>query len=170
MKWTKTEGSSSAIYWHCTFTTVPFSVMITPTHDGVLAALYLVWNDATSRVVSSSPYSSVEEAKADVNNLVMNHLAQLSAQVHRECLNANVMTWRKLKEQLDQIPEDQLDETISHLDTDGYWVGEPRVELTDCDMYADEEDYRDCTGNTFISEDAELVVEKGKYFLSTCGV
>ena len=80
------------------------------------------------------------------------------------------MTWRKLKEQWDQIPEDQLDEAINHLDTDGYWVGDPRIELTSENQYMEKQDCRDVTGDTFISENTEIVVEKGKYFLSTCEV
>ena len=170
MRWNKiTSQHGVLLYWECVFVNVPFIVRIVDEKEYWKAGLLFQFGDHV-KLLTSETYPSIGTAKSEVESFVLDHLALYSAQVHRECLEANVMTWRKLKEQLDQIPEDQLDEAINHLDTDGYWVGEPRIELTECDMYADEEDRRDCTGNTFISDDSELVVEKGKYFLSTCEI
>jgi len=158
MRWTQVNNC-----WECVFANVPFKVRVWQNGTAHLFFLF----GTNQFLIHSFQYPSIEEAKADVNNFILNYLALYSAQVHRECLEANVMTWRKLKEQLDQIPENQLDEAINHLDTDGYWIGEPRIELATEDMYM-EEDLRDCTRDnlTYI----ELVVEKGKYFLSTCNI
>ena len=164
MRWTQVNNC-----WECVFVNVPFYVKVVQGKYKVESRLHFV-SPIPSTILTTSEYDSVEDAKSDVNNFVMNHLALYSAQVHRECLGANVMTWRKLREQLDQIPEDQLDEAINHLDTDGYWVGEPRIELADEDQYAEIDDFKDVTGNVVNPKDYSLVVEKGKYFLSTCQV
>ena len=158
MRWTQVNNC-----WECVFANVPFKVRVWQNGTAHLFFLF----GTNQFLIHSFQYPSIEEAKADVNNFILNYLALYSAQVHRECLEANVMTWRKLKEQLDQIPENQLDEAINHLDTDGYWIGEPRIELATEDMYM-EEDLRDCTRDNLTYID--LVVEKGKYFLSTCEI
>ena len=167
MRWSKvTNLNDVVVYWECIFVNIPFLVRVEPYKDGVKAWLNFTYGNSVNPVTSKT-YPSIDVAQAEVESFVLDHLALYSAQVHRECLNANVMTWRKLKEQLDQIPEDQLDEAINHLDTDGYWIGEPRIELADEDQYM-ENDCRDCTGDNLT--DVDLVVEKGKYFLSTCEV
>lgn len=77
------------------------------------------------------------------------------------------MTWRKLKQQLDGIPEDQLDEEVKVLDSDGDWVGEPKISNTTERMWRDINTYHDCTNSVYITkDDAEVVVEKGHYYLA----
>lgn len=170
MRWNKiTNQHGVLLYWDCVFVNVPFLVKVFDDAEGVKARLFFAPGNHLNPVTSKI-YSSIDVAQADVENFVLDHLAQYSAIVHRECLEANVMTWRKLKEQLDQIPEDQLDEAINHLDTDGYWVGEPKVELAEEDCYAELDNAKDATGRVDNPKDYSLVVEKGKYFLSTCGV
>ena len=159
MRWTKTFDT-----WECVFVNAPFKVVIVPTVDGAQASLSIEvrqWRE----VVAYKPYSSVEEAKADVNNFVLDHLALYSAQVHRECLNANVMTWRKLKEQLDQIPEDQLDEEVKVLDSSDDWYGYPEIVKANKDQFKDD-DCRNVTDFNTIVDDQVLVVENGSYYLS----
>lgn len=169
MRWSEITASGVK-YWECVFVNVPFKVVVELTPQAVTSTLYLVWNHTTHIQLAKKECESIEQAKSEVESFILDHLALYSAQVHRECLNTNVMTWRKLKEQLDQIPEDQLDEAINHLDTDGYWVGEPRIELADNDLFMESADCKDCSDWEPIGEDQELVVEKGKYFLSTCQV
>lgn len=166
MKW-KTINVGG-VSWVCEFEKVPFKVKVYPHVKGVEAILYFIHNGSLKELTSTT-YSSVDVAQVEVENFVLNHLALYSAQVHRECLEANVMTWRKLKEQLDQIPDEQLDLPINHLDTDGYWVRELRIVIAEQDQYMDN-DHRDVTDSSIIVEDQKLVVEKGKYFLSTCNV
>lgn len=167
MKWNKITSGETTLYWECNFVNVPFIVRVASHSEGVMSRLYL---PDVMLPLANKIYPSIDVAQAEVESFVLDHLALYSAQVHRECLEANVMTWRKLREQLDQIPEDQLDEAINHLDTDGYWVGEPRIELADNDLYMESADCKDCSDWEPIGEDQELVVEKGKYFLSTCQV
>jgi len=170
MRWNKiTSQHGVLLYWECVFVNVPFIVRIVDEKEYWKAGLLFQFGDHV-KLLTSETYPSIGTAKSEVESFVLDHLALYSAQVHRECLEANVMTWRKLKEQLDQIPEDQLDEAINHLDTDGYWVGEPRIELADEDQYAEIDDFRDVTGSVVNPKDYSLVVEKGKYFLSTCQV
>ena len=165
MRWTKIND-----HWECVFVNVPFKVILVDKVEFIKATLLFTEKDFWVKEIATKTYASVELAKSEVHLFILEHLAQYSAIVHRECLEANVMTWRKLREQLDQIPEDQLDEAINHLDTDGYWVGEPRIELADEDQYAEIDDFKDVTGNVVNPKDYSLVVEKGKYFLSTCQV
>lgn len=166
MRWNKVISKQEGLlHWECVFVNVPFKVIVRESVEGVEMTLY--FTNVFLNKLDSKTYPSIDVAQAEVESFVLDHLALYSAQVHRECLEANVMTWRKLKEQLDQIPEDQLDEAIDHLDTDGYWIGEPRIELADEDQYM-ENDCRDCTGDNLT--DVDLVVEKGKYFLSTCEI
>lgn len=170
MRWNKvTSQHGVPLYWECVFVNVPFIVRVETHSEGVKTWLYFTFGNQINPIVSKI-YPSIDVAQAEVESFVLDHLAQYSAIVHRECLEAKVMTWRKLKEQLDQIPEDQLDERINHLDTDGYWIGEPRIELADEDMYMEEGDCRDVTDSNIIVGDAKLVVEKEKYFLSTCEI
>lgn len=165
MRWTKVNDQ-----WQCVFVNVPFKVILVDKVEFIKATLLFTHDDFWVREIATKTYASVELAKSEVEQFILEHLALYSAQVHRECLEANVMTWRKLKQQLDEIPEDQLDEAINHLDTDGYWVGEPRIELADNDLFMESADCKDCSDWEPIGEDQELVVEKGKYFLSTCQV
>ena len=165
MKWIKFSD-----HWECVFVNVPFKVLLVDEIEFIKATLLFTEQDFWMKKIATKTYSSVELAKAEVHLFILDHLAQYSEIVHHECLEANVITWRKLKEQLDQIPEDQLDEPINHLDTDGYWVGEPRVELAKQDQYAEIDDFKDVTGNVINPKDYSLVIEKGKYFLSTCNV
>lgn len=165
MRWTKVND-----HWECVFTDVPFKVLLVDKVEFIKATLLFTEKDFWVKEIATKTYASVELAKSEVESFVLDHLAQYSAIVHRECLEAKVMTWRKLKEQLDQIPEDQLDERINHLDTDGYWVGEPRIELAKQDQYMDKADCTDVTNNITRLDDHEIVVEKEKYFLSTCEI
>ena len=163
MRWTKVND-----HWECIFVNVPFKVLLVDKVEFIKATLLFTEKDFWVKEIATKTYPSFEVGKSEVESFVLDHLAQYSAIVHRECLKSNVMTWRKLREQLDQIPEDQLDLPIHHLDTDGYWVGEPRIELAEQDQYTSEDDWRDVTDNIVRPEDQKLVVEKGKYFLSTC--
>lgn len=165
MRWNKITSGETTLYWECNFVNVPFVVRVVPNDAGVKAHLYF-----NLQALTSKTYPSIDVAQAEVHLFILEHLADYSAKVHRECLQAKVMTWRKLKEQLDQIPEDQLDERINHLDTDGYWIGEPRIELAEQDQYMDKADCTDVTNNITRLDDHEIVVEKGKYFLSTCEI
>lgn len=165
MRWTKVND-----HWECVFVNVPFKVLLVDKVEFIKATLLFTEKNFWVKEIATKTYPSFEVAKSEVESFVLDHLTQYSTIVHRECLEANVMTWRKLREQLDQIPEDQMDDPINHLDIDGYWVGEPRIELADKDQYMDEDDCRDVTDSNIIVEDAKLVVEKGKYFLSTCQV
>ena len=162
MRWTKITSGETTLYWECNFVNVPFVVRVVPDNAGVKAHLYYLL-----QVLTSKTYPSIDVAQAEVESFVLDHLALYSAQVHRECLEANVMTWRKLKEQLKQIPEEQLDEAIRVLDSDGDWIGEPKIINADESMWKDTTTHYDCTDSVYITkEDAEIVVEKGKYYLS----
>jgi len=163
MRWTEITASGVK-YWECVFVNVPFKVVVELTPQAVTSTLYLVWNHTTHIQLAKKECESIEQAKVEVEAFVLDHLALYSAQVHRECLNANVMTWRKLKEQLEQIPEDQLDEAIRVLDSDGDWIGEPEIIKASQDMYKDSELGYDCTLSH--GTDDELVVVNSHYYLS----
>jgi len=162
MRWIKFSD-----HWECIFTNVPFKVLLVDKVEFIKATLLFTEKDFWVKEIASKTYPSVEVAKSEVESFVLGHLAQYSAIVHRECLEVNVMTWRKLKEQLDQIPEDQLDEEINHIDTDGYWVGCPEIIKAQEAMWKDTTTNHDCTDSVYITkEDAEIVVEKGHYYLT----
>lgn len=166
MRWNKiTTGNGTVLCWECVFENVPYTVKVYDHCEGVMSVLYLVWNAPFSIQLDSKIYPSIDDAKYDVESFVLDHLAQYSAQVFRECFQDKIVTWRKLKEQLDQIPEDQLDEVIRILDVDNDWIGEPKIIQASQDMYEDN-DHRDCTEDNVITEDAKLVIENGKYYLS----
>lgn len=166
MRWSEITASGVK-YWECVFVNAPFKVVVELTPQAVTSTLYLVWNHTTHIQLAKKECESIEQAKSEVESFVLDHLALYSAQVHRECLNANIMTWRKLREQLDQIPEDQLVEAIRVLDSDNDWIGEPEIIKAVESMWEDTTTHHDCTDSVYITkEDAEIVVEKGKYYLS----
>ena len=165
MKWTKVNNQ-----WQCVFVNAPFKVILVDKVEFIKATLLFTHDDFWVKEIGSKTYASFELAKSEVHLFIIQQLAEYGNTVREEYIAEQVMTWRKLKQQLDEIPEDQLDLPIHHLDTDGYWVGEPRVVLAEQDQYAGEDDWRDVTDNTKWQEDHKLVVEKGKYFLSTCNV
>lgn len=156
MRWTKVND-----HWECVFVNVPFAVHIVRGKYKIESRLYF---SVFNTVLTTSEYETVEDAKSDVENFVLNYLALYSAQVHRECLEANIMTWRKLRQQLNEIPEDQLDNLVRVLDSDGDWVGEPEIIKASQDMYKDCELGHDCTLSH--GTDDELIVEEGNYYLS----
>lgn len=160
MRWIKLIDT-----WECSFENVPFKVVVTSSKEGVRANLCIVgiefWEPVTTK-----HYPSIDVAQAEVESFVLNHLALYSVQVHRECLNANVMTWRKLKEQLEQIPEDQLDEAIRVLDSEDDWLGEPEIIKAEKDRIKYKDGFKDCTDYVGSWEDREIALEKGKYYLS----
>ena len=162
MRWNKIND-----HWECVFVNVPFKVILVDKTGFIKATLLFTEKDFWIKEITTKTYPSVEVAKSEVESFILDHLAQYSAQVYHECLQDKIMTWRRLKEQLDQIPEDQLDDKINHLDPDGYWVGEPRIELAEKDFYMGINGVN-YSGSDL--EDQDLVVEKGKYFLSTCNV
>lgn len=105
MRWNKiTSQTGLFLYWECVFVNVPFVVRVLPDKAGVKAHLYL--SNVYLSELTSKTYPSIDVAQAEVESFVLDHLAQYSAIVHRECFESKVMTWRKLREQLDQIPED----------------------------------------------------------------
>lgn len=161
MRWTKTFNT-----WECTFTTVPFKVIVVPSKEGVIASLSIAVREWWE-VVATKHYASVELAKSEVHLFILEHLAQYSAIVHRECLEANVMTWRKLKEQLDQIPEDQLEEEVKVLDTATDWCGTPAIVLALDDQLQNEDNGHDVTEEDVAFCNHSVVVEKGHYYLHT---
>lgn len=162
MRWNKIHN-----YWECVFVNVPFKIVVTDEIEYMKAILYFTAGGVWNEPITSKTFPSIEVAKSEVESFVLDHLAQYSAIVHRECLEAKVMTWRKLKEQLDQIPEDQLDEEIKVLDSDGDWLGCPEIITAQESMWKDTTTNHDCTDSVYITkEDAEIVVEKGKYYLS----
>lgn len=166
MRWNEITASGVK-YWECVFVNVPFKVVVELTPQAVTSILYLVWNHTTHIQLAKKECESIEQAKVEVESFVLDHLATYSAQVHRECLEVNVMTWRKLREQLDEIPEDQLDETIKVLDSDGDWIGEPKIINATESMWEDTTTHHDCTDSVYITkEDAEIVVEKNHYYLT----
>ncbi len=159
MRWNKIND-----HWECVFVNVPFKVILVDKVEFIKATLLFTEKDFWVKEIATKTYASVELAKSEVHLFILEHLAQYSAIVHRECLEANVMTWRKLKEQLDQIPEDQLDEAIRVLDSDGDWMGEPEIIKASQDMYKDSELGHDCTLSH--GTDDELVVVNSHYYLS----
>lgn len=158
MRWSEITASGVK-YWECVFVNVPFKVVVELTPQAVTSTLYLVWNYTTHIQLAKKECESVDQAKSEVESFVLDHLALYSAQVHRECLNVNVMTWRKLKEQLDQIPEDQLDEAIRVLDSDNDWMGEPEIIKAEKDVFCDEVSSQDVSKGY-------PVVDKDHYYLS----
>ncbi len=163
MKWTKIFDT-----WECVFTNVPFKVIVVPSKEGVMASLSIAVREWWE-VVATKHYASVELAKSEVHLFILEHLALYSAQVHRECLEANVMTWRKLKEQLDQIPEDQLNEEVKVLDTAFDWCGTPSIVKADEDQYQNDDNGHDVDVERGELDhcDHSVVVEKGHYYLHT---
>lgn len=160
MKWTKVNNQ-----WQCVFVNVPFKVILVDKVEFIKATLLFTHDDFWVREIGSKTYASVELAKSEVHLFIIQQLAEYSNTVREEYIAEQVMTWRKLKQQLDEIPEDQLDLPIHHLDTDGYWVGEPKVLLAEKDMYMETSNY---ANSILVTPDRDLVVEKGMYFLSTC--
>jgi len=169
MRWTKiTSQHGVLLYWECVFVNVPFIVRIVDEKEYWTAGLLFQFGDHV-KLLTSETYPSIGTAKSEVESFVLNHLAQYSAQVHRECLEANVMTWRKLKEQLDQIPEDQMDEEIKVLDTGWDWCGTPSIVKAEEDQHKNDDNSNDLdienTDLDFCNH--SVVVEKGHYYLHT---
>ena len=160
MRWNEITASGVK-YWECVFVNVPFKVRYYP--DERMDLFFCKGNKEYLLHCGSS--KSIETAKLEVESFVLDHLALYSAQVHRECLEANVMTWRKLKEQLEQIPEDQLDDAIKVLDSSDDWHGYPEIVKADKDQFKDD-DCRNVTDFNTIVDDQVLVVENGAYYLS----
>ncbi len=163
MRWNKiTSANNLFLYWECVFVNVPFSVRVFDDAEGVKARLFFTAGDQLNPITSKI-YPSIDVAQAEVESFVLSHLALYSAQVHRECLEANVMTWRKLQEQLDQIPENQLDEAIRVLDSDNDWFGEPSIIKAEEDKYSLEINGHD----TKYTEEEQCIpeVEVGHYYL-----
>lgn len=158
MKWTKLTD-----VWECVFVNVPFKVRVWP--NGTAQLFFCIDNKQWSIHIAS--YRAVEEAKADVNNFVLGYLASCSDQVHRECLEANTMTWRKLKEQLDEIPEEQLDEEVKVLDTAIDWCGVPSIVKAEDNQYKNDDAGHDVEGLDLDYCNYSVVVEKGHYYLHT---
>jgi len=159
MRWNKiTSQHGVLLYWECVFVNVPFIVRIVDEKEYWKAGLLFQFGDHV-KLLTSETYPSIGTAKSEVESFVLDHLALYSAQVHRECLEANVMTWRKLKEQLDQIPEDQLDEEIKVLDSDNDWMGEPEIIKAEKNMFCDEVSSQDVSKGY-------PVVDKDHYYLS----
>ena len=159
MRWNEITASGVK-YWECVFVNVPFKVRYYP--DERMDLFFCKGNKEYLLHCGSS--KSIETAKLEVESFVLDHLALYSAQVHRECLEANVMTWRKLKEQLEQIPEDQLDEAIRVLDSDNDWFGEPSIIKAVEDKYSLEINGHD----TKYTEEDQCIpeVENGHYYLT----
>ena len=168
MRWSEITASGVK-YWECVFVNVPFKVVVELTPQAVTSTLYLVWNHTTHIQLAKKECESVEQAKSEVESFVLDHLALYSAQVHCECLEANVMTWRKLREQLDQIPEDQLDEEVKVLDTGWDWCGTPSIVRAEEDQHKNDDNSNDLdienTDLDFCNH--SVVVEKGHYYLHT---
>ena len=80
------------------------------------------------------------------------------------------MTWRELKQQLDQIPESELDKDVQAWGEDISLTG---VELQKCndDMYYSDDWCGECHGAADLDEeemnspDVHLVAERGMYHL-----
>lgn len=159
MRWTKVNN-----HWECVFTNVPFKVLLVDKVEFIKATLLFTEKDFWVKEIATKTYPSVEVAKSEVESFVLDHLTQYSEIIHRECLEANVMTWRKLKEQLDQIPENQLDEAIRVLDSDNDWFGEPCIVKAEEDKYSLEINGHD----TKYTEKEQCVpeVEKGHHYLT----
>ena len=154
MRWNKIND-----HWECVFVNVPFKVILVDKIEFIKATLLFTEKDFWVKEIATKTYASVELAKSEVHLFILEHLAQYSAIVHRECLEANVMTWRKLKEQMDEIPEDQLDEAIRVLDSDNDWMGEPEIIKAEKIMFCDEVSSQDVTKGY-------PVVDKDHYYLS----
>ena len=154
MRWNKIND-----HWECVFINVPFKVILVDKVEFIKATLLFTEKDFWVKEIATKTYASVELAKSEVHLFILEHLALYSAQVHRECLEANVMTWRKLKEQMDEIPEDQLDEAIRVLDSDNDWMGEPEIIKAEKIMFCDEVSSQDVTKGY-------PVVDKDHYYLS----
>jgi len=161
MRWNKVND-----HWVCRFDNVPFKVILVDKVEFIKATLLFTEKDFWVKEIATKTYGSVELAKSEVHLFILEHLAQYSAQVHRECLEANVMTWRKLREQLDQIHEDQLDEAIRVLDSEDDWLGEPEIIKAEKDRIKYKDGFKDCTDYVGSWEDREIALEKGKYYLS----
>jgi len=164
MRWTKVNDCCE-----CVFVNVPFKVKVFPNipTQGVESILYY-FSYNTEEQLELNCYSSIEDAKSDVENFILNHLAMYSAQVHKEFFYDNVMTWRKLKQQLDEIPEDQLDEEIKVLDTGYDWCGTPKIVKAVDDKLQNNDNGYDVTKEEASGfGDYSIVVEKGHYYLHT---
>lgn len=140
-----------------------FPIVVKLVESESIVELLLYFND---RIVNGMVVESVEKGKEQVLDFTLDSLSMITAKVYQEWQVSNVMTWRKLREQIQQIPEDQLDNPVPVLDTDGYWIGEPNIELAEKDLYMDNNS-KDCSDTKFNVEDEELVVEKGNYYLNT---
>lgn len=160
MRWTKVNN-----HWECLFVNVPFKVTVSKEKYSVESSLY--FTRLNGCLLDKREYETVDDAKSDVESFILDHLAQYSAIVHRECLEAKVMTWRKLKEQLDQIPEDQLDEEIKVLDTGCDWCGTPAIVCAVEDQLQNEDNGHDVTEEDVDFCNHSVVVEKGHYYLHT---
>ena len=154
MRWNKVND-----HWECVFVNVPFKVILVDKVEFIKATLLFTEKDFWMKEIATKTYATVELAKSEVHLFILEHLASYSAQVHRECLEANVMTWRKLREQLDQIPEDQLDEAIRVLDSDNDWIGEPEIIKAEKNMFCDEISSQDVSKGY-------PVVDKDHYYLT----
>ena len=158
MRWNKIND-----HWECVFDNVPFKVILVDKVEFIKATLLFTEKDFWVKEIATKTYASVELAKSEVHLFILEHLAQYSAIVHRECLEANVMTWRKLREQLDQIPEDQLDRPVRVLDADWDWCGTPSIVKAEKDRYSLEDNGHD----TEYTEGVQCIpeVEEGHYYL-----
>lgn len=159
MRWNKIND-----HWECVFVNVPFKVILVDKVEFIKATLLFTEKDFWVKEIATKTYASVELAKSEVHLFILEHLALYSAIVDRECLEANVMTWRKLREQLDQIPEDQLDEAIRVLDSDNDWFGEPSIIKAEEDKYSLEINGHDAK----YTEEEQCIpeVEKGHHYLT----
>ena len=162
MRWTKVND-----HWECIFVNVPFKVLLVDKVEFIKATLLFTEKDFWVKEIATKTYPSFEVGKSEVESFVLDHLAQYSAIVHRECLKSNVMTWRKLREQLDQIPEDQLDEEVKVLDTAIDWCGTPAIVLAIEDQLQNDDNGHDVTEEDVDFCNHSVVVEKGHYYLHT---
>jgi hypothetical protein len=162
MRWTKIND-----HWECVFVNVPFKVLLVDKVEFIKATLLFTEKDFWVKEISTKTYASIELAKSEVEQFILEHLAMYSAQVHQECLEANVMTWRKLKQQLDEIPEDQLDEEIKVLDTGYDWCGTPAIVKAIDDQLQNDDNGHDVTEEDIGFCNHSVVVEKGHYYLHT---
>jgi len=159
MRWNKIND-----HWECVFVNVPFKVILVDKVEFIKATLLFTHDDFWVREIGSKTYSSVELAKSEVHLFIIQQLAEYSNTVQEEYTKEQVMTWRKLKQQLDEIPEEQLDDLVRVLDSDGDWAGEPEIIKASQDMYKDCELGHDCTLSH--GTDDVLIVVKGNYYLS----